>query len=211
MTSLSHKLHRKFAMGKFWLLQKHIHNYSFIHINKCGGTSVEKLLSIPKVHDTAGQRIKILGRNRWDERYTFTIIRHPYSKVVSHYNYRIKKNQTELATKKINLNEWIKMSYGDQDAKFFDKPLMFAPCFDWVTFENKVVVKKIIKLEEIDTTWGEVCLNLGIPERPLSKRNKTHNSTIEMAIQNMDKEAISIINHRFRNDFKYFHYDPIDL
>ena len=39
--------------------------FAFIHINKCGGTSIEAALNLPKTHDTAQQRRDKIGRDHW--------------------------------------------------------------------------------------------------------------------------------------------------
>ena len=96
MVKIIKKMKSILRYKKFWLKQYFLDGYSFIHINKCGGTSVERFLGIPTVHDTAAHRIKTIVKKNWDNRFTFALIRHPYSKVVSHYNYRTKTNQNNL-------------------------------------------------------------------------------------------------------------------
>ena len=144
-------------------------------------------------------------------RFTFSIVRHPYAKVISHYAYRCKTNQTQMATNQITLNEWVKKSYGDRDTEFYDNPLMFSPSFDWVSVSEGIVVKQVIKLEEINLHWNEVCNNLGLPLLPLATRNKTNSSTSEMAVKKLDRKSISIINQRFKKDFEIFNYESINI
>ncbi len=194
---------------RFWIDQRYHHNYSFIHINKCGGTSVEKFLGIPKVHDTAAHRIKMIGKERWDNRFTFALVRHPYSKVVSHYNYRVKKNKTNLKHSFLDLNDWVKFSYGAKDPEYYDKPLMFAPCYSWLVYNGAIVVECIIKLEDIDRDWPKICENLKLYHKPLPKANRTSGNTIQAAFDQLDDEAVSIIHNHFRDDFTEFKYDKL--
>ena len=191
---------------KFWFKQKHIDNYSFIHINKCGGTSIESLLGIPKVHDTAEHRIKRIGLKRWNQRFTFALVRNPYAKVVSHYNYRLKKNQTNMNSKPVDINEWIKRSYGDKDPQYYNKPLMFAPCYDWLSIDGDLVVKKIIKLEELNTHWEQLCFDLGVAYTPPLVKNKTNMGSDSGALEILDNESITIIDTHFKKDFELFGY-----
>lgn len=81
----------KLRCAEFLLRQRLTGEAIFIHINKCGGSSVEEALGIPvKIHDTAAARRRKIGARRWDRAFTFTLVRHPYSKVISHYSYRRK-------------------------------------------------------------------------------------------------------------------------
>ena len=68
--------------------QRETGTYAFIHINKCGGTSVEAALGIPKVHDTAQERREKLGVEAWDRLKNFSGVRDPYARVASLYRYR---------------------------------------------------------------------------------------------------------------------------
>jgi chondroitin 4-sulfotransferase 11 len=179
--------------------------YVFIHINKCGGTSVESALGIPvKIHDTALARRKKIGRRRWEQAFTFALVRHPYSKVISHYKYRIKTNQTAMREAPIALNEWIRKSYQDKDRHYYDQPLMFAPCFHWVTDQNgDVIVDYIAKLETIATDWPIIQERIG-QEAPLPVKNI---SGSEFGWKDLDATARRIIQGHFRKDFEMFGYE----
>ena len=62
---------------RYWL------DYSFVHINKTGGTSVVVALGLPFGHLTAREKIEQLGRERWDGRFTFAFVRNPWDRVAS--------------------------------------------------------------------------------------------------------------------------------
>ena len=45
----------------------------------------------------------------------------------------------------------LKLHFTKDDIDYFEgNPFFKAPCFDWVTVDNEVVVKNIIKLENLD-------------------------------------------------------------
>lgn len=178
--------------------------FSFVHINKCGGTSVEKTLGIPKIHDTALERRGKVGADRWDQMFTFTIVRHPYDKVCSHYRYRIKTNQTDMGEAAISLNDWVLRAYGEKDPAYYDKPLMFAPCIDWITDERgKIIVDHIAKLEEIDSEWPAIAKRIGITaELPKANTTKRAGAAREL----LSEEARALIDTLFDEDFTEFGY-----
>ena len=194
----------------FWIRQKYIDNYCFIHINKCGGTSVERFLGVPQVHDTAHRRIERIGRRRWDKNYTFALIRHPYARAVSHYRYRVKINHHTMQDGCPSLNDWIQSAYGDQDRRFYNHPLMFAPCVQWLAVDGRIVVDDVVKLEEIDDRWSDVCEKIGVPFRPLIAKNATSGTSMEEALSLLNNRSIENLNNHFSIDFERFDYLRVD-
>ena len=108
--------------------------YIFVHINKTGGTSIAKAIGLPKKnHLTAKEIIDIVGQTKWDKAFKFTFVRNPWAKVVSHYLYRIKTNQTSMSDKNISFSDWVKVTYGEcKDPLFYDIPKMFQPQVEWL-------------------------------------------------------------------------------
>lgn len=186
--------------------QRRSGTFVFIHINKCGGTSVEKALGLPKIHDTAMQRRDRIGAARWAEMATFSIVRHPYDKVASHYRYRVETNQTDLATRRIDLNDWVRRAYGDRDPALYDKPLMFAPCLDWLTDETgTMMVDHVARLETIATDWPRIQSLIGT-QAELPHTNATTDR--HRAADALDETSRTIIAQRFAVDFESFGYEP---
>lgn len=186
--------------------QRYFGRVCFIHINKCGGTSVEKALGLPLIHDTALQRIEKVGRARWDQMACFALIRHPYAKAVSHYKYRRKTGQGSLDTDDINLDDWICEAYGARNPRYYNNPLMFQPCLDWVADRDGVLlVPHILKLEEIDTAWPTFCKEVLGQDRPLPHSNATSPEQVDPATR-LSSEARSILTKHFAQDFARFDY-----
>jgi len=177
----------------------------FIHINKCGGTSVEKALNIPKIHDTALERIDKIGRARWDELFTFTIVRNPYERIASQYRYRVKTNQTNLGNRPLSLNEWIVETLGKRNGEFYDHPLMFAPCVDWITDSGgHILVDQILQLETLAADWEELKRRSGVT-LDLHHENRTL-TTRETSIEELNDTALDIVSNHFAADFEAFGY-----
>ena len=67
--------------------------FIFIHINKTAGTSIGNAIGLPiKHHRTAREVIAAIGKDKWNTAYKFTLVRNPWDEVVSHYEYRRKRN-----------------------------------------------------------------------------------------------------------------------
>lgn len=197
----------------YLLRQRLAGEYVFIHINKCGGTSVEAALGIPvKIHDTARLRRIKIGRRRWDKAFTFALVRHPYSRMISFHKYRSRYNQTGLRDRPLALNDWIRAVFRDRDPAYRDDPRMFASCFDWVSDGEAVIVKHVAKLEEIEVEWPILQARLGtdaaLPLRNTSATGEKASPEGRGSWSALDPEARRLLETNFARDFEVFGYEP---
>ena len=199
----------RFRYLDFLLRQRLSGRFVFIHINKCGGTSVETALGIPlKIHDTARMRRLKIGQKRWDEAFTFALVRHPYSRLISFYKYRARYNQTGLRDDRpLELNAWIRATLADRDPAYYRPARMFAPCFDWISDQSgRIIVDYVARIETIGEQWSFIQERTG-QVVPLPVRNVSGRPG-ESSRDALDAEARRIIQDRFRKDFEEFGYEP---
>ena len=192
----------------FWHQQMHGETFSFIHINKCGGTSIEKVLKLPKIHDTALQRRAVIGTEKWNQRFSFSVVRHPFSRVVSLYNYRIKtKNLTaDMHPPPPSLNEWVVAAFGNRDPRYIDDSIMFAPCRTWLTDqEDRIIVDRAVKLEELNEEWPTIVQRLGRQGLLLPHSNKTESTSIDGAFEALDDRSQNVLRDWFKSDLETFY------
>jgi chondroitin 4-sulfotransferase 11 len=178
-------------------------NFIFIHINKTGGSSIEKALNLPFEHKTALEKIEEIGHQQWESKFTFSVIRNPWDKVVSHYHYRVQTNQTGLGAKTIGFKEWVKLSYGNKDPFYYDQPRMFMPQFDWLADEGgRVLVGFICRFENLDDDFNVVCSKIGrranLPHLKASQRGNYRDY--------YNEETIEIVARWFCKDIESFGY-----
>ena len=187
----------------FLIRQKYQYNFIFVHINKTGGSSIEKSLGLPLMHTTALENISLYGRSYWDKKYTFTVVRNPWDKVVSQYCYRVKTNQKGLANNKIDFNKWVLLTYKNQDSYYYNNPKYFMPQVDWFTDEEGIIlVDFICRFEKLSTDFKIVCDNLNIDfELPHIKKS---NRSDYQGYYN--RESKNIIRNWFRKDIEYLNY-----
>ena len=89
----------KRLMGVEWskkiLSKKYIKQYQksdiiFIHIPKAAGTSIaNEIYGKRNGHLTASQVVKILGKDEFNRKFSFSISRNPYDRLVSSYFYAV--------------------------------------------------------------------------------------------------------------------------
>ena len=179
--------------------QKTSGHWAFIHINKCGGTSIERALNLPTFHDSAQQRRDFLGADRWQELTSFSIVRHPYDRVKSLYRYRIKTKQTGMGNGHIGLNDWIRAVFAEKDPAYHDKPLMFLPARAWLVDENdRIIVDFVGKLETIAEDWNRIQDLTGV-RTDLPHANTTSASRSDA--QDFSQASRDILARHFDADF----------
>ncbi|MGB6167273.1 MAG: sulfotransferase family 2 domain-containing protein [Geitlerinemataceae cyanobacterium] len=175
----------------------------FIHINKTGGSSIGVALGLKWEHKTAIEKIEEIGRKQWDKKLTFAWVRNPWDKVVSHYCYRVKTNQTNLAVNPIEFPDWVKLSYGEKNPEYYDKPKMFMPQSDWITdVSGEVLVDFVGRFENFERDFQKVCDRLKykakLPHKKKSERGEYQSY--------YDRESRKIIEKWFCEDIDRFGY-----
>jgi len=192
-------------MKKQWRLfkQKHLQNFVFIHINKTAGSSVEKALNLRFEHKTAVEKRAELGEDLWKRKYVFAFIRNPWDKVVSHYHYRVRTNQTGLGDQHLSFGEWVCRAYGKNEPRYYDNPKMFMPQSGWLTNERgEMIVDFIGRFERLEEDFATICQNIGrqaqLPHVKSSKRSGYQ--------QYYTEETRDIVAEWFAEDIRRFGY-----
>lgn len=179
--------------------------FIFIHINKTAGTSIGNAIGLPvKHHQTAREVIASIGRDKWDTAYKFTLVRNPWDKVVSHYEYRRKRNKTGVATRNISFSEWVKKTYGpEKDPFYYNNPKAFQPQVEWLkNDEGHIDIDFIGKFETINEDFDKIKAAIGLvaelPHLNASKRAGFR--------EYYDEETREIVANWFREDIEAFGY-----
>ena len=182
---------------------KYLASVIFVHINKTGGSSIEKALKLPFQHRTALEILGLIGEKRWNSRFSFAFVRNPWDKVASHYHYRVKTNQTLLKDRPIPFKEWVQLTYGEQALPYYDNPKMFMPQVDWVAnAEGRILVNYIGRFENLHADFRHVCDQIGwqaeLPHLKQSERSSYQ--------RYYDDETASVVGKWFKKDIAAFGY-----
>jgi len=179
--------------------------FIFIHINKTAGTSIGKAVGLPlKHHLTAAEVIARIGKDKWMTAYKFTFVRNPWDKVVSHYEYRRKKNKTEIASRNIPFTEWVKLTYGiDKDPFYYNNPRSFQPQVEWLKDDEGVIsIDFIGKFESINTDFDLIKNIIGI-DQSLPHLNASKRARYQSYYND---ETKGIVADWFHEDIREFGY-----
>ncbi|MGF1774963.1 sulfotransferase family protein [Vibrio wakamikoensis] len=213
-------------------------NFVFVHVPKAAGTSVTNALSkyttyldleiggthfgeiiqpaykkrfgLGKHSPASGMRT-VIGEDKWNEMFTFSIVRNPYERVISTFKFLNKwegtpaKYKEELSKFK-DINEYILSNMWEES----DGPdFIFKPQTFWLTDvkdRNKVIVDFIGKLETLDIDLAKIKSKIEgceIEEKPTAQLNKTEGE------YNLSVESIAKINSHYSRDFAFFDYKTI--
>jgi hypothetical protein len=183
--------------------------FVFIHINKNAGTSIGHAIGLPKKqHLTVKEVIENVGREQWERAFRFSIVRNPWDKVVSHYNHRIKTNQTGLKDNPIPFKEWVAATYGVvKDPRYYDQPKMFQPQVERLKdLEGRKGLDLIGRIQDLAGTNRQIAERIGV-NAELPHLNRSERSDYRTFY---DDATAELVADWFREDVEYFRYtfDP---
>ncbi len=134
-------------------------SYIFVHINKTAGTSIGRAIGLPlKDHLTAKEIIAGIGKQNWNSAYKFTVVRNPWDKVVSLYEYRRKKNKTQIASRGITFTEWVKLTHGqNRDPFYYDNVKSFQAQVEWLKDdEDTIAIDFVARFETLHADFEQI-------------------------------------------------------
>ncbi|HUF63625.1 MAG TPA: sulfotransferase family 2 domain-containing protein [Verrucomicrobiales bacterium] len=177
--------------------------YLFVHINKTGGSSVEKALNLRFGHVTALEQRRALGNRLWESKFSFAFVRNPWDRVVSQFHYRRERDQTGLRSQEVTFRKWIGLVFGDRNPLFLDKPRMFMPQVDWIADgQGNLMVDYVGRFERLEEDFGEVCRRIGreaiLPHVKASNR-RSHR-------EYFDDETAGLVGRWYAADVERFGY-----
>ena len=197
----------------------HHRKFIFLHISKCGGTSIESIFRVwqndrSKSYFNVGKNKQHFFLNQILDKYPscsnyfkFAFIRNPFSRILSEYKYAKKhpkhNNKGEL---KMSSNLSFKDFCKDLDYnldyycyEFHDKSL----CDYLLNEQGELTVDFVGRLENFQKDFDIVCDKIGIPKQQLPHKNKTQHKHYT---EYYDEETRQIVAEKYARDIEYFGY-----
>ena len=187
------------------ILNQGLCDFVFIHINKTGGTSIASAIGLSsKQHLTATEIVEIVGMNRYSYAYKFAVVRNPWARCVSQYNYRVKTNQNEMGDGHIDFREWVDRVFGqNKDQRYYDSAKFFQPQSDWLKVEGSdVAIEEVIKFETLADGFCKVAKRIGVVHS-LPHYNKTQSGNWQSYY---DSKTAKIVSKWFEQDIDLYGY-----
>lgn len=177
--------------------------FSFVHINKCGGSSIEIALGLQKTHQTAASMRAELGEADWKQRYKFAVVRNPFARVVSIYFYRVRTDQGKMGDRHVNVNSWIEEVWSKGNPDYRDgSRILFAPAFEWISQDGVSIVDHVARLENLREDWREIASTLGVSSALQTTNWNMHPSYRDV----LSVGSRAILETAFKADLDHFDY-----
>ncbi len=191
----------------------------FIHIPKNAGTSIVKALNIrPVSHITAKEILESSDKQRYLNSYSFCVVRHPYNRFISLYNYaKMEKSyyHDNIEPKNSIYGEHLdyktlKNASIEECAELLLKGKLkhdlvwnhWRPQSSWVydeTFKN-LLVDRVFHLEKIEELYDSNIINLK------KKVPQLNTSSTSINIGDLDNNTKEILVNYYKKDFELFNY-----
>ena len=190
----------------------HKHKFIFVHIPKCGGTSIESAFGCWK--GKAAQKHYHVGNNSSQHHtcveilkhfpdckdyFKFAFIRNPFDRLVSEYRY-IKSYNKNFNLSFSDLCLDLDKNLRDYAYPYHDKSL----CDYLLDNNNYEVVDFIGRLENFQSDFDKICQIIGMPSITLPHHMKTSKS--KHYTEYYDNETREIVSEKYAKDIEYFGY-----
>lgn len=194
----------------------------FVHIPKTAGTAIED--EAAKHGILWGWRLykENMNRNSWwhnpDHDYKngipsfnslskkFTVVRNPYDRIVSEYNYN-EFNPSCINDPRV-LNEWVKYKLKQVNSTPDMDDNHFVPQWRYVFDKNgNRKVNHVIKYENLKPEFDSLMKKYNLPMRlPIKKNSTARKKCTNLTAKDLDMVSRRMIQEYYRKDFELFGY-----
>lgn len=167
----------------------HAHRCLYIHIPKTGGNSVNRLFGVGwENHKDAARYARELAPEQFAGYRKFAIVRNPWDRLLSDYNYQRKKSRArdsklalyDAAGRTRSFPAWVEAvladphrfapaSWGGEVSAGIHR---WSPQVDWIAIDGRIVVDHVLRIEQIDEDWPAFCQTHALPAARLPRRNR---------------------------------------
>jgi hypothetical protein len=184
------------------------HRFIFVHINKTGGTSIEKIFEpyadqrdVPYKHAAAAFYQQTFP-GRFRRYFKFAFVRNPWDWLVSRYHWsRDHQRLFDYSFREflLRLKNRIRLS---ATADWLEEQALL-PQIDRLTIGGAIAVDFVGRFENLQSDFDKICSNLRIESRPLPQVFKTEHAPY---VECYDNETRKIVEELYATDIETFGY-----
>jgi len=212
----------------------HKYKVIYIHLPKCGGTSIEKALTDTGWHTkdlhlcqhmTAQETIALYGDKIYETYFKFTIVRNTWDLLVSHYLWgcwgpfgRLEKWFRKggqwghpYHLKKLNIGQLPTFEEYLSDIHNYNKALDFSCSQTDLTFQRdaicidgRLAVDFVGRFENLQNDFNFVCTKIDFPQTELKYANKSTRKKHYSVFY--DKESKNFVARKYKRDIDCFNF-----
>lgn len=189
--------------------------FFFVHVPKTGGqsivTEIGRQIGQENMHGRYGHVsgssvIVDYGRERWDTLFSFSVVRNPYDRLLSLYNFCMQIHKDPNFTpSNMPFETWVKYVLIDKTQQVMRIYNHIRPMTEWVYSLGELVVGHIGRFEMLQESWEEIAkkLNLEVTKLPHVNASKHEQYVVEYE---KSPELIDIVGKFYEEDLKTFGY-----
>jgi Sulfotransferase family len=166
----------------------HHHHCIFVHIPKTAGKSINRFFGMEwQKHKDLSRYAQELPPQLFSSHFKFAIVRNPWDRILSDYNFQNKKHAP--ANEKLfalddrgrtrSFREWLDAAFsnpfyyesGQWSAEVSPGIHRWSPQVDWISLNGNIAVDAVLKMENLERDFEEVCRLLGRTSGGLPCRN----------------------------------------
>lgn len=183
----------------------HRHNTIFIHINKCGGSSIDHALSGKFGGHSSTIYYKKKFPYHFNEYFKFSIIRNPWDRMVSLYHFHKKQQWRKWTTTAPDSFEDFIKNYLNPGSTTPKSGIPISTCcYDWLYDKKGArLVDFIGRFENLEQDFHEACRRAKIKRRSLPHINQSDRKHYSIYYNNKTQD---IVNKVFRKDVEFFKF-----
>lgn len=178
----------------------HKYKTCYIHIPKTGGSTIEYVLF---GRDCVSEHCMIEYYDTYYNYFIFSIVRNPYTRIISIYNYYINGgDQSEYDKKLVNKNTTL-----DDFLINYNYENLNHLCTQFTFLKNSKHINYIAKFEDYHNEIKKICnvLNIEISTIPHKRKTEYINNII------ITPKFINLVNDLYKEDFTNYDYKMITL
>jgi len=185
----------------------HSHKFIFVHINRTGGSSIEKALkdfggidNCPEGNFTRHDLSKTLSNlPYWNDYFKFTFVRNPWDKECSDYYWHqklFKRGSRKNCAK--TFEDYFELPEQKHNNQWHSNQL------EWLfSHDGKMEIDFIGRFENLQADFNEVCKKIKIDPFELPHKNNTKKKNYKDLYT---EDLVDKVRYNYRYDINYFKY-----
>src|SRR5476649_167826 len=167
----------------------HEHRCIFVHIPKTAGNSINRVFGVGwEDHKDLQRYSEEVPRDQFESYFKFAIVRNPWDRLLSDYNYQLKKSRAPSSKlfvfaadgSKRNFAEWVEAALatpdryeaGDWGGSVSPHINRWTPQIDWISVDGQPRTDFVARLERLPEDFRAICHRLDLPAVRLPHRNR---------------------------------------
>jgi hypothetical protein len=154
-------------------------------------------------HRTAQEMKAFLGNTTWDNIFTFTMVRNPWDRILSMYNFRRKRGNIPM---ELSFREYVLEFSKYQSSALFKYRAHYYGVSDYIMEDGKVIVDFIARFEKRNEDLAFIAQRLGLKELGKISVQKATLPGSHYS-QFYDEETKEIIKQVYEREIEIFGYE----